>query len=203
MSALLLNFRNTVIAGLILALVMIVSYGLHSPGGFDLILAQAVLRWVHVVCGVLWLGMLYYFNFVQMRKLPVIPADLKPALTLYITPEVRFWFRWSALATVLAGLALAHLRGYLLKTLSLGWVGGFQAGDFQYTLLGIGMWLAMIMAFNAWFVIQPRHKIALDAKADAAAKARAGRIGILISRTNMLLSLPMLTAMTMHQTLFG
>jgi uncharacterized membrane protein len=200
-----MNFRNTIIVSLILALIMIVGYGMHSPGGYDLTFAQAVFRWIHVVCGILWIGLLYYFNFVQIRKMPDIPAELKPGVTKYIAPEALFWFRYAALFTVLAGLILAGLRGYLVNVLSLGFVGASgKAPDVPYTFLGVGMWLGLIMAFNVWFVIWPNQKIALGiVDADADAKAKAGKTATLFSRTNTLLSLPMLTAMTMHQTLFG
>ena len=204
MAALLLNFRNTIIVSLILAVIMIVGFGMHSPNGFDEIFWQAVFRWIHVVCGILWIGLLYYFNFVQIRKMPDIPAELKPAVSKYIAPEALFWFRWAALFTVLAGLVLAILRGYLVKALSLGFVGTGPGEHAQYALLGAGIWLAIIMFLNVWGIIWPNQKIALGIKeADADAKAKAGRIATLASRTNTLLSLPMLTAMTMYQTLFG
>jgi uncharacterized membrane protein len=206
MTGLLLNFRNTMILSAVLALVMIVAFGAHAPGGFDEIFWQAVLRWVHVVAGILWIGLLYYFNFVQIRKMPDIPAELKPAVTKYIAPEALFWFRWAALVTVLAGLAIAGIRHYTLQALSLGFLGNDKGVgvDVHYTLLGIGMWLALIMFLNVWGIIWPNQKIALGIKpADADAKAKAGKIATLASRTNTLLSLPMLTAMAMSQTIFG
>jgi uncharacterized membrane protein len=206
MSALLLNFRNTIIASFVLAVIFIIGYGMHSPAGFkDLIFWQAVFRWIHVVCGILWIGLLYYFNFVQIRVMPAIPAELKPGVSKYIAPEALFWFRWAAAATVLAGLILGGLRGYLAEVLTLGFAGGYDpATDVQYTLMGAGIWLALIMAFNVWFVIWPNQKVALGlVEADADAKAKAARTATLFSRTNVLLSLPMLTTMAMNQTLFG
>ncbi len=206
MSALLLNFRNTMIVSSILALIMIVGFGVHAPGGFDEIFWQAVLRWVHVVSGILWIGLLYYFNFVQIRKMPDIPAEMKPAVTKHIAPEALFWFRWAALVTVLAGLAIAGVRHYTLQALSLGILGNTSgaAVDVHYTLLGTGMWLGIIMFLNVWGVIWPNQKIALGIKeADADAKAKAGKIATLASRINTLLSLPMLTSMAMSQTIFG
>lgn len=206
MSALLLNFRNTMIVSSILALIMIVGFGVHAPGGFDEIFWQAVLRWVHVVSGILWIGLLYYFNFVQIRKMPDIPAELKPAVTKHIAPEALFWFRWAALVTVLAGLAIAGVRHYTLQALSLGVLGNASgaAVDVHYTLLGTGMWLGIIMFLNVWGVIWPNQKIVLGIKeADADAKAKAGKIATLASRINTLLSLPMLTSMAMSQTIFG
>ena len=206
MSGLLLNFRNTMILSTVLALVMIIGFGVHAPGGFDAIFWQAVLRWIHVVAGILWIGLLYYFNFVQIRKMPEIPAELKPAVSKYIAPEALFWFRWAALITVLAGLAIAGVRGYTLQALSLGFAGNPPGAhvDVHYSLLGTGMWLALIMFFNVWAVIWPNQKIALGiVEADADAKAKAGKTATLFSRTNTLLSLPMLTAMAMSQTIFG
>ena len=205
MAALLLNFRSTMIASLILALIMIIGFGMHSPHGFDMVFWQAVFRWIHVLSGILWIGLLYYFNFVQIRMMPAIPAELKPAVSKYIAPEALFWFRWAALSTVVAGLVLLGLRGYLVKVLTLGFAGGFnKETDMGFTLLGVGIWLAIIMFLNVWGIIWPNQKIALGIKeADADAKAKAARIATLASRTNTLLSLPMLTAMTMYQTLFG
>jgi uncharacterized membrane protein len=205
MASLLLNFRNTMIVSLILAAVMIVGFGMHSPHGFDNAFWQALFRWIHVVCGILWIGLLYYFNFVQTRKMPEIPNELKPAISKYITPEALFWFRWAALGTVLAGLILAWLRGYIAEMLTLGLAGGYVQGqDIGFTLMGVGAWLGIIMFLNVWGIIWPNQKIALGLKeADADAKAKAARIATLASRTNVLLSLPMLTAMTMYQTLFG
>ena len=205
MSKLLANFRNTLIVSFLLACVMIYSFG---AGRFDdPIFWQAVLRWVHVVAGILWIGLLYYFNFVQIRKMPDIPAELKPAVSKYIAPEALFWFRWAALVTVLAGLVVAFLRGhvYLHETLSLGLAGGFAEGDSGFTLMGVGMWLATIMFFNVWVFIWPNQKIALGIREgfDADAKAKAARLAMLGSRTNLLLSLPMLAAMTMYQTMVG
>jgi uncharacterized membrane protein len=204
MAALLLNFRNTMIASLVLAVIMLIGFGMHNPNHFDEVFWQAVVRWIHVFFGILWIGLLYYFNFVQTRKMPDIPNELKPALSKYITPEALFWFRWAALCTVLAGVVLAILRGYLWQVLSLGFVGADQASHAQFALMGIGMWLALIMFLNVWGIIWPNQKIALGIKeADADAKAKAARIATLASRTNTLLSLPMLTSMAMYQTLFG
>jgi uncharacterized membrane protein len=205
MAALLLNFRNTVIASFILALIFIIGYGMHGADHFGAFFWQAVFRWMHVVFGILWIGLLYYFNFVQIRVMPSIPAELKPAVSKYIAPEALFWFRYAALATVVMGLILAGARGYLGKVLTLGFLGGFNpVSDTQYALLGAGMWLGLIMAFNVWVFIWPNQKIALGlVEADADAKAKAARAATLFSRTNILLSLPMLVTMTMSQTIFS
>ena len=205
MAGLLSNFRNTLIVSFLLACVMIHSFG---AGRFeDPIFWQAVLRWVHVVAGILWIGLLYYFNFVQIRMMPSIPAELKPAVSKHIAPEALFWFRWAALVTVLAGLTVAYLRGvdYAHETLTLGLMGGFSDGDYGFTLMGVGMWLGIVMMLNVWGFIWPNQKIALGIREgfDADAKAKAAKTAMLFSRTNLLLSLPMLASMTMYQTLVG
>lgn len=206
MAGILLNLRNTIILGVVLAIIMIFAYSQASPQGVGIVFWQAVFRWMHVVFGILWIGLLYYFNFVQTRKMPDIPAEQKPAIIRHIAPEAMFWFRWSALFTVLAGICVAALRGrhYAEKVFSLGFAGGYGPEDRGFTLMGIGVWLAILMFLNVWGVIWPAQKIVLGLKeADADAKARAGRLGTLASRTNVLISLPMLTSMAMYQTLFG
>lgn len=206
MGKLLSNFRTTILLSIVLAGVMILSFGRISPGGFDQSFWQAVLRWVHVLAGILWIGLLYYFNFVQMRVMPNIPVEMRPALGKHIGPEALFWFRWSALVTVLAGLTVATLRGhvYLHEVLSFGFAGGMVQGDQQYSLMGIGIWLAIIMFLNVWGIIWPNQKRALGiVPAEDDVKAKSARIAMLASRTNLLLSLPMLTSMAMYQTLFG
>ncbi|WP_029415353.1 membrane protein [Brevundimonas bacteroides] len=206
MAGLLSNFRNTLILSLVLAGVMIFAFGRVSPGGFDLSFWQAVARWSHVGFGILWIGLLYYFNFVQIRVMPTIPGELKPAVTKYIAPEALFWFRWAALATVVAGLAILGLRGhgYAMEVMSFGLAGGVVQGDQGYMLLGVGVWLAIVMFLNVWGVIWPNQKRALGiVVVDDDKKAKAARVAMLGSRTNLLLSLPMLTSMAMYQTLFG
>lgn len=206
MGKLLSNFRTTILLSLVLAGVMILSFGRIAPGGFDQSFWQAALRWVHVVAGILWIGLLYYFNFVQIRVMPNIPAELKPAVGKHIAPEALFWFRWSALVTVLAGLGVMLARGhaYAAEVMSFGFAGGLVEGDQQFALMGIGIWLAIIMFLNVWGIIWPNQKRALGiVPAADDMKAKAARVAMLASRTNLLLSLPMLTSMAMYQTLFG
>jgi uncharacterized membrane protein len=205
-AGLLLNFRNTMILSVILALIMIFAYSQVGGQGFNQLFWQAVFRWMHVFFGILWIGLLYYFNFVQTRKMPDIPAELKPAISKYIAPEALFWFRWSALFTVLAGIGIAVLHGrvYAEKVFTFGFAGDPSPNDKGYALMSIGVWLAIIMFLNVWGIIWPNQKIVLGIKeADADAKAKAGRIATLASRANTLLSLPMLTSMAMFQTFFG
>jgi uncharacterized membrane protein len=211
MSGLLQNFRNTILLSIAIALLFVFGYGYHSPTSqdhqfwTDTRFWEATFRWIHVFMGILWIGLLYYFNFVQIRKMPDIPAELKPAISKYIAPEALFWFRWAAVGTVVAGIVIALLRGTLIDLLTFGFAGGFDPVlDRPFMLMGVGVWLALIMAFNVWVFIWPNQKIALGiVDADADAKARAARTAMLFSRTNLLLSIPMLTTMTMNQTLFG
>jgi uncharacterized membrane protein len=201
MAGLLSNLRNTLIVAFILALILIAGYGMHN-GAADAIFWQAVFRFLHTTFGILWIGLLYYFNFVQIRKMPEIPAELKPGITKFIAPEALFWFRWAAVFTWVMGVILAISRGYFLEAVTLGAMEGFA--NAQHAFIGVGMWLATVMFINVWAFIWPAQKIALGlVEADADAKAAATRKAMLFSRTNTLLSIPMLVTMTMTQTIFG
>ena len=150
-----------------------------------------IIRWLHVLSGVMWIGLLWYFNFVQIPSMPKIPDDQKPAIGNVIAPEALFWFRWSALSTVVFGLILAMMNGYLVDALVL-----------NNALIGFGMWLGLIMAFNVWFVIWPNQQKALGmVEVEADAKAKAARTAMLFSRTNTMLSVPMLFAMVAAQNM--
>ena len=202
MAALLQNLRNTIIVSFILALIFIAAYFSAYGGHFDQIFAQAVFRWLHVIFGIMWIGLLYYFNFVQTRMMPQIPAELKPAVSKFIAPEALFWFRYAALFTWLMGVLLAGARGYIVQAYSLGASEGFA--DKGHILIGVGMWLGTIMFINVWAFIWPNQKRALGiVEADADTKAKAAKIAGQFSRINTMLSIPMLVAMTMHQTLIG
>jgi uncharacterized membrane protein len=202
MAALLQNLRNTIIVSVVLALVFVASYFSAYGGRADLIFWQAILRWLHVLCGIMWIGLLWYFNFVQTRMMPQIPAELKPGVSKYIAPEALFWFRWAAALTLLMGIILATLRGYIVAAYTLGASEGFS--DKGHILIGVGMWLGTIMAFNVWVFIWPNQQKVLGlVEADDATKANSARVAGQFSRINTLLSIPMLVAMTMHQTLVG
>jgi uncharacterized membrane protein len=146
----------------------------------------------------MWIGLLWYLNFVQIPNMPNIPDEHKPAIGKVIAPAVLFWFRWAAMATLITGLIVAYMNGYLLEAITLG-----SNGASKSTIIGIGMWLAAIMWFNVWFVIWPNQKRALGiVEADADSKAASARTAMLFSRTNTLLSIPMLYAMVAAQNIY-
>ena len=184
------DLHLVLLTGLVLAIVLIVSFTGWTGENAEAV-ANAVLRWLHLFFGVVWIGLLYYLNFVQVPTMPKVPAELKKGVTGYIAPSVLFFFRYGALFTVLTGLAIAFHNGY-----------GAQALTFQGTgadginLIGIGMWLAIIMASNVWFVIWPaQQKILGLVEASDEAKAKAAPVALIASRTNVILSLPMFYAM--------
>jgi uncharacterized membrane protein len=175
------NLHAVLGTGFVLALILIATVPANG------VLEQQAIRWLHTFFGILWIGLLYYFNFVQIPTMPKIPAELKPGVTKHIAPSALFFFRWGAALTVLFGLIIASRAGYLVEALTL---------DPTYRLIGIGMWLALIMAFNVWFVIWPAQQKALGlVEADDAAKAAAAPRAMMFSRLNTLLSIPMLYAM--------
>ena len=182
------------------ALSLILFLGLffgHGGFDFDTIFWSWLFRYLHVVSGVMWIGLLWYFNFVQIPSMPNIPDDQKPAVSKFIAPKALFWFRWAALATLLTGLILAHLNGYLHDAMSL------NTYDAKYFMIGIGMWLGIIMAFNVWAIIWPNQKKALGiVSVNAEEKASAAKKAMLFSRTNTLLSIPMLYCMVGAQNLY-
>ncbi|MBK8374525.1 urate hydroxylase PuuD [Sphingorhabdus sp.] len=175
------NLHLVLLAGLVLAIALIA--GVPANGDME----QQAIRWLHTFFGILWIGLLYYFNFVQIPTMPKIPAELKPGVSKHIAPAALFFFRWGAALTVLFGLIIAWRAGYLVQALSLAE---------SHRLIGIGMWLALVMAFNVWFIIWPNQKKALGiVEADDATKAKAASTAMMTSRLNTLLSIPMLYAM--------
>jgi len=201
MSNILKSLNLTIIAGIILAIILfILMYSLSGGWFLDTYFFSAIFRYLHVLSGVMWIGLLWYFNFVQIPNMPKIPDDQKPAISKVIAPATLFWFRWAALSTIITGLIVAYLNGYVNQAMTLGLIGG---GDAKSITIGIGMWLGIIMAYNVWMIIWPNQKIALgmiDAEADQ--KAKAARTAMLFSRTNTLLSIPMLLSMVSAQNLF-
>ena len=180
------NLHLVLAIGLVAAIVVIMAFAEYT-GADAKEMTNDIFHWLHVWFGILWIGLLYYLNFVQVPTMPKIPAELKPAITGHIAPKVFFFFRWSALLTVLTGLIIAFHNGYAIPALTF-------AGDFN--LIGLGMWLALIMAFNVWFIIWPAQKKILGiVDASAEEKAAAAPRALAASRTNLLLSLPMLWCM--------
>ena len=187
MGAFFSSLGRTITAGVVLLIIIVLAVGGLMEGGVlrggDLF----IVRWLHVMAGVMWIGLLWYFNFVQTPSMPKIPDEQKPAVSKVIAPSALFWFRWSALATVVLGLLLAYMNHFLVQALMLN--KGVHA-------IGIGMWLGLIMAFNVWFIIWPNQKKVMGlvtATPDEVNAAR--RIAGLTSRVNTMLSIPMLYAM--------
>jgi uncharacterized membrane protein len=154
-----------------------------------------IFRYLHVLSGVMWIGLLWYFNFVQIPNMPKIPDEQKPAIGKVIAPAALFWFRWGAMSTIVTGLILAWLNGYIGEAILVGITDNGSS-----TAIGIGMWLGAIMWFNVWFIIWPNQKRALGiVEADADAKKKSARMAMLFSRTNTMLSIPMLFCMVSQQ----
>ena len=172
-----------------------------NNGGFDFdqLFWSWLFRYFHVVAGIMWIGLLWYFNFVQIPSMPKISDEHKPAVTKVIAPAVLFWFRWAALATIITGLIVAQLNGYLHEAMILG----IGTGVGKFTAIGIGMWLGIIMAFNVWFIIWPNQKKVLGlVESTDEQKPIAAKKALIASRTNTLLSLPMLLSMVTAQNLY-
>jgi uncharacterized membrane protein len=200
MISILQSLSKTIHASLALAIVLFL--GLHFGGdgfAFDRYFFSWLFRYLHVLAGVMWIGLLWYFNFVQIPSMPKIPDEQKPAIGKVIAPKALFYFRWAALFTIITGLIVAYLNGYLHQAMTLG----IGSSDPKSTSIGIGMWLGIIMAYNVWFVIWPNQKKALGmVECSPEEKAKSAKIAMLFSRTNTLLSLPMLLTMVAAQNLY-
>jgi len=201
MAAFLSNLRNVVITGFVLAAIV---FGIHvwKEGlTLDSVFWMFFVRWLHIISGVMWIGLLWYFNFVATPTTPKIPEELRPALGKYITPAALFWFRWGAMGTIVFGIILAWMNGYLLQAYTLDFVDANGAlSNTTFLMIGIGMWLGTIMWFNVWFVIWPNQQRALNIDnkfPDLAkeAKAASAKTAGMFSRINTMLSIPMLFCM--------
>jgi uncharacterized membrane protein len=193
MGAIFQSLGRTIAAGIVLlvVIIIIVSTAVGGAMKFDHAWWAFFMRWLHVLSGVMWIGLLWYFNFVQTPSMPQIPDEQKPAVSKVIAPRALFWFRWGALATVVTGLLLAWMNGYIGKALS------FQPPAHA---IGIGMWLGLIMAFNVWFIIWPNQKKALGiVQVSPEEKAKAAKMAGMTSRLNTMLSIPMLYCMVAQQ----
>jgi len=184
-----------------IAISILLFLGLFFGGdlSFDSLFWSWLFRYFHVISGIMWIGLLWYLNFIQIPSMPKIPDDQKPAIGKVIAPAVLFWFRWAALSTIVTGLIVAYLNGYVHQALALG----IGSGGGKNTAIGIGMWLGLIMAYNVWFIIWPNQKKVLGiVEVTPEEKAKSAKTAMLFSRTNTLLSLPMLLSMVAAQNLY-
>ena len=200
MSNLLASLSKTIHASLALAIILFFGLSFLNDGiAIDTLFWSWLFRYIHVVVAIMWIGLLWYFNFVQVPNMSKITDEQKPAITKVIAPSALFWFRWAALVTVITGLIVAYLNGYVHDAMVLG----IGSGGGRNTAIGIGMWLGLIMAYNVWFVIWPNQKKALGmVEATPEVKAASAKTAMLFSRTNTLLSFPMLLSMVAAQNLY-
>ena len=200
MGSILQSLTKTIHLSIVLAVLLFI-YLFYAEGGwsFDQLFWSWLFRYFHVLSGVMWIGLLWYLNFIQIPSMPKIPDDQKPAIGKVIAPAVLFWFRWAALSTIVTGLIVAYLNGYIHQALALG----IGSGGGKNTAIGIGMWLGLIMAYNVWFIIWPNQKKVLGiVEVTPEEKAKSAKKALMASRTNTLLSLPMLLCMVMAQNLY-
>ena len=183
---------------LTIILFLILFFG-NGGFAFDMLFWSWLFRYLHVLAGIMWIGLLWYLNFVQIPSMPKLTDEQKPAITKVIAPAVLFWFRWAALATIITGLIVAYLNGYVHQALALG----IGSGGGKNTAIGIGMWLGLIMAFNVWFIIWPNQKKVLGiVEATPEEKPVALKKAVIASRINTLFSFPMLLSMVAAQNLY-
>jgi uncharacterized membrane protein len=184
------TIKGTIATGIVFAIVIaLLNMGVRLN-------VPSLIVWLHVLAGITWIGMLYYFNFVQVPALAAAAADQGgpggAGISKYVAPRALLWFRWGAVFTWLTGAAyLAHI-GLFVDAFTLG----LRTGNAQGMWIGIGAWLGTIMLFNVWVLIWPNQKKVLglvEATADQIAKAR--RVAFLASRINTVLSIPMLMSM--------
>jgi len=199
MVSILQSLSKTIHLSIAIAVLLFIYLFFTGDLAIDQLFWSWLFRYLHVVSGVMWIGLLWYFNFVQIPSMPKIPDEQKPAITKVIAPAVLFWFRWAALSTIITGLIVAYLNGYIHEALALG----IGSGGGKNTAIGIGMWLGLIMAFNVWVIIWPNQKKVLGiVEASPEEKAISAKKALMASRTNTLLSLPMLLCMVMAQNLY-
>ena len=200
MNNLLSSLSKTIYVSIGIAIILFLALFYQNDGfSFDRIFWSWMVRLVHVIFAIMWIGLLWYFNFVQIPNMSKIPDEQKPAIGKVIAPAALFYFRWAAAFTILTGLLLALVNGYLYDAMTLS----INSGVPKHTAIGIGMWLGVIMAFNVWFIIWPNQKKALGlVECEPEIKAKSAKIAMLFSRTNTLLSLPMLLTMIAAQNLY-
>ena len=188
------TIKGTLIAGVVLAVVLALVVAEHAGGA---VTEFTLMRWLHIAAGVTWIGLLYYFNFVQVPALKAAADDKGgpggAGISKYVAPRALLWFRWAALVTWLSGAAYLWRSGWLLGSFTFGMAG---TAGLHHNAIGIGAWLGTIMLFNVWVLIWPNQQKVLGLKpATDAEKAKARRVAFLASRTNTMLSLPMLLFM--------
>ena len=194
------SLSKTIYASSSLAIIIfLILFFLNGGFAFDYIFWSWLCRFLHVCVAIMWIGLLWYFNFVQIPNMSKIPEEQKPAIGKVIAPAALFYFRWAAFLTIISGLILALLNGYLYDAMTLSIGSGIP----KHTAIGIGMWLGIVMAFNVWFIIWPNQKRALGIiECDQELKAKSTKTAMLVSRANTLLSLPMLLSMVAAQNLY-
>ena len=200
MGNLLTSLPRTIHASIILAIILFAGLFFANDGfDFDRYFWSWLFRLIHVVVAIMWIGLLWYFNFVQIPNMPNIPDEQKPAIGKVIAPAALFYFRWAAFLTIVSGLILGYLNGYLHEAMTLG----ITSGGGKNTAIGIGMWLGLYMAFNVWFIIWPNQKKALGiVECPPEEKPVSLKKAVMASRVNTLLSLPMLLSMVAAQNLY-
>jgi uncharacterized membrane protein len=199
MGAILQSLSKTVHLSIVIAILLFAYLFFAGDLTIDQLFWSWLFRYLHVISGIMWIGLLWYLNFVQIPSMPKLTDEQKPAITQVIAPAVLFWFRWAALATIVTGLIVATLNGYVHQALALG----IASGGGKDTAIGIGMWLGLIMAFNVWFIIWPNQKKALGiVECPPEEKPICLKKAVMASRINTLLSLPMLLSMVMAQNLY-
>ena len=199
MEAILQSLSKTIHLSIAIAILLFVYLFFAGDLTIDQLFWSWLFRYLHVISGIMWIGLLWYLNFVQIPSMPKFTDEQKPAITKIIAPAVLFWFRWASLATIITGLIVATLNGYVHQALALG----IASGGGKDTAIGIGMWLGLIMAFNVWFIIWPNQKKALGiVECPPEEKPICLKKAVMASRINTLLSLPMLLCMVMAQNLY-
>ncbi len=191
------SVAGTIIGGVVLAVILVlVTMGDHMVGAMPV---NSVMIWLHVLSGITWIGLLYYFNFVQVPALADAAADDGgpggAGITKYVAPRALWWFRWAALLTWLTGAAFLLHRGQFDDAFALGMLANSSNPPYELTI-GIGAWLGTFMLFNVWVLIWPNQKKILgmvEASADEIAKAR--KVAFMASRSNTLMSIPLVMSM--------
>ena len=200
MGNLLSSLSRTVHVSLAITVLLFLGLFYQNDGfSFDALFWSWFAQLVQVITGIMWIGLLWYFNFVQIPNMARIPDEQKPAINKVIAPAALFYFRWGAVLAILSGFAIMALNEYLYDAMTLSIGSGIP----KHTAIGIGMWLGLIMAFNVWFIIWPNQKRALGiVECDPEYKVKSARRAMLFLRVNTLISIPMLLTLVAAQNLY-